>query len=66
MMGDLQNRLIIDDTSTLSPAMLRIRARRNDRRHGHLSVISLDYLQLMQDVRGRKTVRRKSRKFPDR
>lgn len=48
LMGDLQNRLIIDDTSTLSPAMLRIRARRNARRHGHPSVIGLDYLQLMR------------------
>ncbi|MCX8957056.1 SPI-7-type island replicative DNA helicase [Erwinia psidii] len=48
LMGDLKHRLIIDDTSALSPAMLRIRARRNARRYGHPSIIGLDYLQLMR------------------
>lgn len=48
LMGDLKDRLIIDDTGSLTPAMLRIRARRNARRYGHPSVIGLDYLQLMR------------------
>ncbi|WP_349843964.1 SPI-7-type island replicative DNA helicase [Pantoea dispersa] len=46
--GDLKDRLIIDDTGSLTPAMLRIRARRNARRYGHPSIIGLDYLQLMR------------------
>ena len=46
--GDLRERLIIDDACSLTPAMLRIRARRNARRHGQPSVIGLDYLQLMR------------------
>ncbi|MFP1923845.1 SPI-7-type island replicative DNA helicase [Lonsdalea quercina] len=48
MTEDLKDRLIIDDTGSLTPAMLRIRARRNARRYGHPSVIGLDYLQLMR------------------
>ena len=48
LMGEMKDRLIIDDTSSLTPAMLRIRARRNARRYGHPSVIGLDYLQLMR------------------
>lgn len=48
LLSDLKERLIIDDSSGLSPAMLRIRARRNARRYGHPSIIGLDYLQLMR------------------
>lgn len=46
--GELNARLVIDDTSGLTPQMLRIRARRNARRYGAPSVIGLDYLQLMR------------------
>ncbi|MGX5056695.1 SPI-7-type island replicative DNA helicase [Enterobacter asburiae] len=48
LMGDLNDSLIIDDTGSLTPAMLRIRARRNARHYGHPSIIGLDYLQLMR------------------
>ncbi len=48
LMGGLKDSLIIDDTGSLTPAMLRIRARRNARRYGHPSIIGLDYLQLMR------------------
>ncbi|WGC20666.1 SPI-7-type island replicative DNA helicase [Enterobacter ludwigii] len=48
MSGELIDRLIIDDTGSLTPAMLRVRARRNARRYGHPSIIGLDYLQLMR------------------
>lgn len=48
LMGDLKDQLVIDDTCALSPQLLRIRARRNARRHGKPSVIGLDYLQLMR------------------
>ncbi|MBP2195027.1 SPI-7-type island replicative DNA helicase [Pantoea cypripedii] len=48
LMGELNDSLIIDDTGSLTPAMLRIRARRNARRYGHPSIIGLDYLQLMR------------------
>lgn len=41
------NRLLIDDSSYLSPQSLRIRARRNARKYGEPSVIIVDYLQLM-------------------
>lgn len=44
---ELENRLVIDDTSGLTPTMLRIRARRNARRYGAPSIIGIDYLQLM-------------------
>lgn len=44
---ELENRLVIDDTSDLTPTMLRIRARRNARRYGAPSIIGIDYLQLM-------------------
>lgn len=46
--GDIKDRLLIDDTSGLTPAMLRVRARRNARRYGNPSIIGLDYLQLMR------------------
>lgn len=48
LMGDLKDRLIIDDTSSLTPQMLRVRARRNARKYGHPSLIGIDYLQLMR------------------
>ncbi|EAB3870761.1 replicative DNA helicase [Salmonella enterica subsp. enterica serovar Uganda] len=48
LMEDLPQRLIIDDSSGLTPAMLRIRARRNARKYGKPSLIGLDYLQLMR------------------
>jgi replicative DNA helicase len=41
-------RLFIDDTPALNPTELRARARRLKREHGDLSLIVLDYLQLMQ------------------
>lgn len=44
---ELETRLVIDDTSGLTPTMLRIRARRNARRYGTPSIIGIDYLQLM-------------------
>lgn len=44
---ELETRLVIDDTSGLTPTMLRIRARRNARRYGAPSIIGIDYLQLM-------------------
>lgn len=48
LMEDLPQRLIIDDSNCLTPAMLRIRARRNARKYGKPSLIGLDYLQLMR------------------
>lgn len=48
MFMDMESRLIIDDTSDLTPTMLRIRARRNARRYGAPSIIGIDYLQLMR------------------
>ncbi|PTA89577.1 replicative DNA helicase [Kosakonia sp. H7A] len=45
---DFNARLVIDDTSGLTPQMLRIRTRRNARRYGAPSIIGLDYLQLMR------------------
>ncbi|HOW74837.1 MAG TPA: replicative DNA helicase [Candidatus Competibacteraceae bacterium] len=41
-------RLFIDDSSSLSPNELRARARRLHRQEGHLGLIVVDYLQLMQ------------------
>jgi replicative DNA helicase len=40
--------LFIDDTPALSPAEVRARARRVAKEHGHLGLIVIDYLQLMQ------------------
>ncbi|WP_145476161.1 SPI-7-type island replicative DNA helicase [Yersinia similis] len=48
MVGEWRDRLIIDDTGSLTPAMLRIRARRNARKNGPPALIMLDYLQLMR------------------
>ncbi|MEA9976513.1 MULTISPECIES: replicative DNA helicase [unclassified Pseudomonas] len=41
-------RLVVDDSSDLTPATLRARARRAARRYGKPSLIMVDYLQLMQ------------------
>ncbi|MFS2159717.1 replicative DNA helicase [Pseudomonas sp. Pseusp122] len=41
-------RLVIDDTSGLSPTELRARARRGSRQFGKPRLIMVDYLQLMQ------------------
>ena len=43
-----QTKLFIDDTPALTPTEVRARARRLVRDHGKLSLIVLDYLQLMQ------------------
>jgi len=40
--------LFIDDTPGLSPLEMRSRARRIWREHGHIGMIMVDYLQLMQ------------------
>lgn len=40
--------LFIDDTPGLSPMEMRSRARRIWREHGHIGMIMVDYLQLMQ------------------
>ncbi|PIZ03854.1 MAG: replicative DNA helicase [Gammaproteobacteria bacterium CG_4_10_14_0_8_um_filter_38_16] len=42
-----ESQLYIDDTPALSPLELRTRARRVARKHGGLSLIVIDYLQLM-------------------
>src|SRR3989338_10622013 len=42
-----ESKLYIDDTPALSPLELRTRARRVARKHGGLSLIVIDYLQLM-------------------
>ncbi|MGH6792572.1 MAG: replicative DNA helicase [Methyloceanibacter sp.] len=49
--------LFIDDTPALSIAALRTRARRLKRQHG-LSLIVVDYLQLMQPAPGRRSENR--------
>ncbi|MFZ2288559.1 MAG: replicative DNA helicase [Halopseudomonas yangmingensis] len=41
-------KLFIDDTAGLSPMEMRARARRVVREHGELSLIMIDYLQLMR------------------
>jgi replicative DNA helicase len=49
VVGKLSSKLLfVDDTPALSPGDLRARARRLAREHGGLSVIAVDYLQLMQ------------------
>lgn len=42
-----ESKLYVDDTPGLSPLELRTRARRVARKHGGLSLIVIDYLQLM-------------------
>jgi replicative DNA helicase len=41
-------RLVVDDSSGLTPALLRARVRRAARRYGKPSLVMVDYLQLMQ------------------
>ncbi|MFZ4215995.1 replicative DNA helicase, partial [Pantoea endophytica] len=43
-----KDNILIDDSSGLTPEQLRTRARRAAREHGGLSMIMLDYLQLMR------------------
>ncbi|WP_039136930.1 replicative DNA helicase [Gallibacterium genomosp. 2] len=43
-----ENRLLIDDSATLTPEILRSKIRRYTCLHGHPSVIFIDYLQLMK------------------
>ncbi|CEE94247.1 SPI-7-type island replicative DNA helicase [Xenorhabdus koppenhoeferi] len=42
-----QDKFVIDDTSNMTPPLLRTRARRNMRKFGQPSLIIVDYLQLM-------------------
>lgn len=46
--NDYGERLVIDDSSGLTPAAIRAKARRAARRYGHPSLILVDYLQLMR------------------
>jgi replicative DNA helicase len=46
--------LYFDDTPGMSVPMMRTRARRLARKHGGISLIVIDYLQLMQSPGGRK------------
>ncbi|CDM91118.1 SPI-7-type island replicative DNA helicase [Xenorhabdus bovienii] len=43
-----QESLVIDDSSNMTPSLLRARARRNMRKFGQPSLIIVDYLQLMR------------------
>lgn len=43
-----KNNILIDDSSGLTPDQMRTRARREFRDHGGLSMIMVDYLQLMR------------------
>ncbi|MEZ8121035.1 replicative DNA helicase [Vibrio splendidus] len=43
-----RNNIFIDDRSGITPTELRVKARRMAREHGGLSMIMVDYLQLMQ------------------
>ncbi|WP_353847897.1 replicative DNA helicase [Actinobacillus pleuropneumoniae] len=43
------NRLLIDDSSYLTPQILKTKVRRNVRKYGQPSMIIIDYLQLMSD-----------------
>jgi replicative DNA helicase len=49
-MGNLigKGKMLIDDGSSLTPTEVRSRARRAAKEHGGLSMIMVDYLQLMQ------------------
>jgi len=46
-LSDYSERLVIDDTAALTPTALRARASRASRRFGMLSLVMVDYLQLM-------------------
>lgn len=56
--------MYIDDSSGLTPTDVRTRARRIARDHGGISMIMVDYLQLMRVPVCRITVPWKSQKFP--
>ncbi|UPQ40154.1 SPI-7-type island replicative DNA helicase [Providencia rettgeri] len=43
-----EQRLVIDDLSNVTPALLRVRARRYRRKYGRPGLIIIDYLQLMR------------------
>ena len=45
-------KLLIDDTAALSPTEMRARCRRVVREHGELSLVVIDYIQLMQIAGG--------------
>lgn len=47
-MKQIENRLMIDDSSGLTPTALRARARRASKRFGKPALILVDYLQLMR------------------
>ncbi|MDD2341579.1 MAG: replicative DNA helicase [Tolumonas sp.] len=53
-----KTKLIIDDDSGLTPAELRYRAKRLHKEHGGLSMIMIDYLQLMRvpELAGNRTL----------
>ncbi|MDC9606956.1 SPI-7-type island replicative DNA helicase [Xenorhabdus griffiniae] len=48
VISDWKDRLVIDDSSNMTPALLRARARRNARKFGKPNLIVIDYLQLMR------------------
>ncbi|PLR35058.1 replicative DNA helicase [Chimaeribacter californicus] len=48
LLEEWKDRLIIDDASYMTPALLRSRVRKNVRQYGQPSLILLDYLQLMR------------------
>ena len=48
LLTDWKDRLLIDDSSYMTPAILRSRIRKNVRKYGSPSLILLDYLQLMR------------------
>ncbi|CFQ34457.1 SPI-7-type island replicative DNA helicase [Yersinia bercovieri] len=48
LLTDWKSRLLIDDSSYMTPSILRSRIRKNVRKHGTPSLILLDYLQLMR------------------
>ncbi|CDL84533.1 SPI-7-type island replicative DNA helicase [Xenorhabdus cabanillasii] len=48
ILSSWKDRLIIDDSSNMTPALLRARARRNARKFGKPNLIVIDYLQLMR------------------
>ncbi len=55
--------MFIDDSSGLTPTEVRSRARRIARDNGGISMIMIDYLQLMRFPAIRTTVPWKSQKF---
>ncbi|GAA0397168.1 replicative DNA helicase [Cocleimonas flava] len=43
-----ETKLFIDDTAAMSPTEVRAKCRRLHREHGHMGLVVLDYIQLMQ------------------